>query len=104
MRSLAGTRLLPPLLTPFLLGVLVVLTPLAYATPLDPVWVSGYFDGDDNDDGVFLITSSTATLDAFPLCWWAPFPLSWPALVFEDRSTVPTQYFATADARASPVS
>lgn len=103
MRSLAGIRLLPPLLTPLLLAVLVVLTPLAYATPPDPVWVSGYFDDDDNDDGVFLITSSTATLDAFPL-WWAPFPLSWPAVAFEDRSAVPTQYFATADARASPVS
>ncbi len=37
-----------------LLAVLVALTPLAYATPPDPVWVSGFFDDDDNDNGVFL--------------------------------------------------
>jgi hypothetical protein len=50
-----------------LLVVLVALTPLAYASPPDPVWVGGFFDDDDNDNGVFLITSSHITLDPFPL-------------------------------------
>ena len=50
-----------------LLVALLTLTSLAYAVPPDPVWVSGYFDDDDNDNGAFFITSSTATLDPFPL-------------------------------------
>jgi len=36
-----------------LLVVLAALTPLAYATPPDPIWASGFFD--DND------TSFTST-------------------------------------------
>lgn len=46
---------------------LVSLTPLAYASPPDPVWVSGYFDDDDHDDVVVLVTSSGAAVDPFPL-------------------------------------
>ena len=102
MRSPVGARLPFRLLTLLLLAVLVLLTPVAYATPPDPVWVSGFFDDDDNDNGAFLVTSSTATLDAFPLCCWAPFPLRWPAPAVEDRSEVPTPSVVAADARASP--
>jgi hypothetical protein len=32
-----------------LVTILVPLTPLAYATLPDPVWVSGFFDDDDNE-------------------------------------------------------
>jgi hypothetical protein len=39
-----------------LLAGLVLLTPLAYADPPDPVWISGYYDGDDQDDAVTLVT------------------------------------------------
>jgi hypothetical protein len=86
-----------------LLLVLVALTPLAYATPPDPTWVSGFFDDDDNDNGVFLITSGTAALDPFPLCSWAFFPIHSQTVAPEDRSPAPPQYFSTADARASPI-
>jgi hypothetical protein len=85
-----------------LLTALVALTPLAYATPPDPTWVSGIFD--DNDNGVYFVTSSTATLDPFPLCGWSPFPAFWPALAREDREPAPPQYISTVDARAPPIS
>ena len=87
-----------------LLVVLVALTPLAYATPPDPVWVSGFFDDDDNDDGVFLVTSSLVTIDPFPLCCWTPFPASGPVVTLDDSSWLPSQVASSADARAPPVS
>jgi hypothetical protein len=87
-----------------LLTALVALTPLAYASPPDPTWVSGIFDDDDNDNGVFFVTSSTATLDPFPLCGWSPFHVFWAALVMEDREPASPQYFSSVDARAPPIS
>lgn len=87
-----------------LLTALVALTPLAHATPPDPTWVSGFFDGDDNDDGVFLITSSQAALDPFPLYCWTPFPVFGPAVALENRGPVSSQYSSSADARAPPLS
>jgi len=87
-----------------LLTVLVALTPFAYATPPDPTWVSGFFDDDDNDNGVFLITSSLAALDPFPLCCWAPFPVFGPAVALEDRDPASSQDSSSADARAPPLS
>jgi hypothetical protein len=83
---------------------LSALTPLAYADPPDPTWVSGFFDDGDNDDAVFLITSSAATLDPFPLDDSTPVPVHQPAPMGEDAR--PTAYLcpSTADARASPLS
>jgi hypothetical protein len=86
-----------------LLTSLVALTPLAYADPPDQVWVGGVFDDDDNDNGVFFVTSSTATLDPFPLCDWSPFPLVSPAPVSEDREPPSPPYFSSVDARAPPI-
>ena len=87
-----------------LLTALAALTPLAYASSPDPTWVSGIFDDDDNDNAVSFVTSSTATLDPFPLCGWSPFPVFWPALVSEDREPASPQYFSAVDARAPPIS
>jgi hypothetical protein len=87
-----------------LVTVLVALTPLAYADPPDPTWVSGFFDDDDNDNGVFLITSSQVALAAFPLCCWTPFPVFGHAVASEDPGPAFTQYSSTADARAPPLS
>jgi hypothetical protein len=99
------TRRLPTLaLVAAMLTALVALTPLAYADPPDPTWVSGFFDDDDNDNGVFFITSSLATLDAFPLCCWTPFPVFGPAVALEDQGPGSTPYSSTADARAPPLS
>ena len=87
-----------------LLAALVALTALAYATPPDPTWVSGFFDDDDNDNGVFLITSSLAALDPFPLYCWTPFPLFGSPVALEDRGPTCSQYCSSAGARAPPLS
>src|ERR1700675_4296699 len=91
-------------LTLALLTVLVALTPLAYAEPPDPCWGGGFFDDPDNDDGVFLVTSSLATVDPFPLCDWSPFPVFGPRVVSEAPGRASTLYSSTADARAPPLS
>jgi hypothetical protein len=87
-----------------LLGALVALTALAYATPPDPTWVSGFFDDDDNDNGVFLITSSLAALDSFPVCCWTPFPVFGSPVALEHRDPTCSQYASSAGARAPPLS
>jgi len=81
---------------------LLALTPLAYASPPDPVWVSGFFDDGDSDDAVFLVTSGTAALDPFPLDRSAPTPAHGPAPVRDDASPVACFCLAPSDARASP--
>jgi len=87
-----------------LVTVLVAMIPLAYAEPPDPTWVSGYFDDGDYDDAVFVVTSSLATVDPFPLCDWSPFPVFGPRVPLDTADLAPTQYSSAADARAPPLS
>jgi len=87
-----------------LVTVLIVLLPLAYAEPPDPTWVSGYFDDGDGDDTVFVVTSSLATVDSFPLCDWSPFPVFGPRVALDIPDLASTQYSSAADARAPPLS
>ena len=44
-------------------AVLGVLVALAYATPPDPTYLSGFWDNADYDDVVILITSSIGSTD-----------------------------------------
>jgi hypothetical protein len=46
-----------------LLAVLAVLTPLALASPPDPLWVGGFFDAADFDDVVVAVTSTDGATD-----------------------------------------
>ena len=46
-----------------LFAVLAVLTPLALASPPDPLWVGGLFDAADFDDVVVAVTSTDGTTD-----------------------------------------
>lgn len=86
------------------LWVALPLTPLAYGTPPGPTWISGFFDDDGNDNGVFLITSSLAALDPFPLHCWTPFPVFGPAVALENWGPASSPYSSSADARAPPLS
>lgn len=51
-----------------LAALLLTLTPLAYADPPDPTWVLGFWDDDDFDDVVGLITSAAALLQIPVTC------------------------------------
>jgi hypothetical protein len=87
-----------------LVTLLVAILPLAYAEPPDPTWVSGYFDDGDYDDAVFVVTSSLATVDPFPLCDWSPFPVFGLRVALDTPDLASTQYASAADARAPPLS
>ena len=51
-----------------LVGLTVVLTPMAWASPVDPTWISGMYDDADFDDVVTYLTSSgTVPIPAFPI-------------------------------------
>ncbi len=39
-----------------LVGVLIVLAPLAHASPPDQSWLGGFYDDGDSDDVVLLVT------------------------------------------------
>src|SRR5690348_14791046 len=54
-----GLSLLQRLITKALTGVLLVLVPLAYASPPDPTWIPGLYDDADYDDVVGLVTDGT---------------------------------------------
>ncbi len=90
------------LLLLLLLGAMVPLTAMAYASPPDPVWVNGYFDDGDYDNVVVLITSSGATVDPFPLDSLQPFSMILTCLAPLDESRAPACPASPADARAPP--
>jgi hypothetical protein len=56
-----------PLLAVLLLGLVVGLTPAAYAFPPDPSWLPGFYDDDDYDDVIAKVSSGVATVNALPL-------------------------------------
>jgi hypothetical protein len=50
-----------------LVGLIVALTPMAYASPPDPSWIRGLYDGADFDDVVVLLTSWVGAVESCPL-------------------------------------
>src|SRR5215831_12206710 len=49
--------------TPILFLVIALLTPMAYASPPDPSWIRGVYDGGDFDDIIVLVTSGAGIVD-----------------------------------------
>lgn len=66
-----------------LLALLVVLAPLAYASPPDQTWLPGLYDNADFDDAVIALTSSVAASD------WAPAPRPGPVDLVDRTLGVP---------------
>jgi hypothetical protein len=70
--------------TGILLGALIALTPLAYASPPDSLWIAGIYDAADFDDVIWLVTEtqtapqSPAHEAAEPFALMVPFVASSP--------------------------
>jgi len=87
-----------------LTGALALLASLAYATPPDPSWISGFWDDGDHDDVVIRITASTGVVEPFPLDDACSRP---PIIVFlhhPDESPLSRGAFSVLHARAPPTS
>ena len=67
-----GKMKLRALLVLVLMGLVVGLTPAAYALPPDPTWISGFWDDADYDDVNIMITSSVGAVDVLSLCEIGP--------------------------------
>lgn len=85
-----------------LLGMLLWLTPAAYADPPDPTWLGGYWDDDDFDTVVVFLTSAFAIhvpieINAEPV--WVPIDRLEPA----SETFVPPHRHRTSSPRAPPV-
>jgi hypothetical protein len=56
-----------------LLGLVVIVTPLASAIPLDPSWTKGVYDDGDFDDLLAYLTSGSAAICPAPVADdWTP--------------------------------
>jgi hypothetical protein len=64
-------------------ALVVVLRPLAQASPADPAWIAGFYDGADFDDVVHLIVTFTG-VEAAGLALHHPGPPV-PDIVVRDR-------------------
>ena len=63
---------LPAVVALAVLLALCILTPLAYASPPDPSWIRGIYDGADYDEVVGQITSEGGLLPPFLLAVASP--------------------------------
>lgn len=66
--SSVRTRLSATVLAVVLVALTLTLTPLAYADPPDPTWITGFWDDDDFDDVVGYITTAAGLLQT-PVAW-----------------------------------
>jgi hypothetical protein len=78
------------------------LTLLAYASPPDPSWIRGIYDGADYDDVVLLITSETGTVVSLVLVDrdQGPPPVGSPMQLGDDHA--PLCPVSTLSSRAPP--
>ena len=89
-------------LTLLLAAVIVLLTPLAYATPPDPSWIRGLYDGGDFDDVVVLITGGSGVVEQSPPCHVVPLPAADGVLLQGEDGQLPVCASSSHQTRAPP--
>jgi hypothetical protein len=85
-----------------LLGVLVLLGTLAHASPPDPTWIGGLWDGADFDDVVNRVTSALSTVESLSSTEARPSWLYGSAAV-ADTETAHSIRLRSPDTRAPPL-
>ena len=90
-----------------LLGILacmlLVLVPMAYASPPDQTWLAGLYDNGDFDDVVVLLTSSVGLTGTPPLAHAATDVLCVKSASMPDETFVPSTVLAVTQTRAPPL-
>lgn len=85
-----------------ILLAVITLTPLAYASPPDPSWIRGLYDGGDFDDVVVLLTGGTGVVEPFPLRDVRPLLTPIGSALQVDAGHVPIPSIAANPPRAPP--
>jgi hypothetical protein len=83
---------------------LVLLRAAAYATPPDPLWIPGIYDGADFDDLLGPVGRLLAVPDDTQIPAIAPFEPSSERLLVTDPSAIPLAFVPPAHPRAPPAS
>ena len=81
---------------------ILTLTPLAYADPPDPTWQLGFFDDDDFDDVVGLITAGVGLVDPTDFASVQPDIILVPAATSIDNQLLVSFRFPSRQPRAPP--
>jgi hypothetical protein len=83
-------------------ALVVVLRPLAQASPADPTWIAGFYDGADFDDVVHLIATGTG-IDATRLAIDRPIPRLPNTIASADSSPIAPVHGSSPLTRAPPL-
>jgi hypothetical protein len=97
-------RLRWPVLAALLVSVVAALAPLAYATPPDPTWLAGFWDDDDHDDVICLITSDIGAIEPHLAPDGSPGPVVVGSLSTADDRPAPFRAGSSPPTRAPPTS
>ena len=82
------------------LCAMLALVPLAHASPPDPVWLAGIYDGADSDD-VIVAATSLEGRDAERIDVFSPIAMA-AGVVLETRSRPPDVFLRSPHARSPP--
>jgi hypothetical protein len=85
------------------LGVLALLTGLAYASPPDASWIPGIYDNADLDDVVVLVTAASGVVGPVDLAGLQVLPPPTATVVLPPEKTPVTACPAPLHARAPPL-
>ena len=86
-----------------LVGLMVVLAPMAWASPVDPSWIKGIYDGGDFDDVVTYLTSGTVAIPALPVIELLPVLAFLPADSVPDERIGASTPLSSNSPRAPPL-
>ncbi|HKW95442.1 MAG TPA: hypothetical protein VJX92_26385 [Methylomirabilota bacterium] len=87
-----------------LVGLMVVLAPMAWASPVDPSWIKGWYDDADFDDVITFLTSGTVAIPALPIAELLPILASVPAESALDERLGASTPVSSYSPRAPPLS
>lgn len=77
--------------TGVLVGAFLALRALAFADPPDPSWIAGFWDDDDYDDVVILVTSTCGVVESDPCVHPGPIRISAALVVYPEEGPSPTR-------------
>jgi len=86
-----------------LVGLMMLISALAWASPADPSWIRGMYDDADFDDVVTYLTSGTFAIPALPLDGLLPVLYSVPSDPIPDETLAPAPALPAFSPRAPPL-